>query len=66
MERQMRWQRNSEGDLKLYVKDTGDWTFYKNHMFYRPDHTTSSHSGFATAQRLLGAGYSFLPTEGDN
>ena len=56
----MQWRRNSEGDLRLWIHDRAGWTHYLSHPFYKPDIETFS--GFATAQRLLKCGYSYIPT----
>lgn len=59
----MQWKRESNGRLVLYVNDNGSWVRYNKHNLAVPDHKIESGSlGYATMQKLLKLGYSYVPT----
>jgi hypothetical protein len=56
----MQWKQEPNGKLALYVEENSRWVRYNNSKYYQPDFSLSSNNGFATAQRLLKLGYSYL------
>ena len=63
MDKQIKWNRETDGKLALWIQEGKTWIRYNNHHLYVPDHEISSKSGFATAQNALKNGYIYLKLE---
>lgn len=62
----MKWNREYNGTLALYLSEGEKWIRYNNHNLYEPDEVISSNNGFKTAQKALKLGYSYIKLEENN
>lgn len=66
MNKLIRWKRGSDGYLFLQIHQDDSWVSYTQAIHKRPDYPVPgvrNSKGFATAQRYLELGYSYVKFE---